>query len=124
MLRCFLMLLTLAAVGCQQADPELEALAQRQATYRNTGMAGTLKAAAASEAIRPARLRDSLEFARRDLDHSARRLADDARTAGELLGADAKRFFVTNPPLYRRKIAELAWGRPDQIAPNAIILFW
>lgn len=105
--------------GCELAEQS-----DKRLKMRMDGMAFTLNAAADSEASRPKKFTDGTAWAIKDAQASGRRLAANTYNAWTLLEYDVNRFCVRNPPLYKKKATEVLWGKPQNVGPHGIILFW
>jgi hypothetical protein len=104
--------------GCRHPQ-----LAERTLHRRAAGINYTLGRIAESESVRPGNLAYDARWIQKDLQYSARHLNRNLRLLGDRLEYEAERF-RKNQPLYRETLEEIFWGHPQNIEPNAIILFF
>ena len=111
--------LMMSATGCQHQD-----LAERRARMRRDNIARTVNMIERSEASRPARMGRTLTA----IDRRARLDARNTVLNGERVENQVKRSFrrwQDRQPYYRKGIDRfLLRGKPENIEPTAIILFW
>ncbi len=110
-----------AALGCVATNATR--LSQNRMQARIDNIAATTSMLRAHERDSVENLEQAGEFVDKQLGLAARQLQSNLGEAGELLRNDAKRWSA-NQPLYLREFERQVAGKPEQIVPCAIMLFY
>jgi hypothetical protein len=109
---------SLALTGCQHKQ-----FADERADRRAGVMQHTLETIAESEAVRPARLERAGRWIEKEI---ADDVVNTEQNAGEFVEFFRRDFdrFKNRQTDYQRTIGEILYGKPENLEPNAIRLFW
>ena len=107
-----------ASVGCEPSP-----FAQQRITYREDHVRRTAEAFAQSEASRPERLRQAVEFISYDLNRTSQHFQRDLDYVDFWWQRDVKRMRDRQPE-YEQELGRILRGKPETIERNAIIMFF
>jgi hypothetical protein len=108
----------LGAAGCQH-----QALAERRLGYRADALHWTAETLARSEQMHWEDLGDGLAYIPENEQRHAEWLAQSAEGAAQMLRDDVERW-QQRQPLYWKEFGRILRGRPEEIEPNAIVMFY
>ncbi|MBK8913219.1 MAG: hypothetical protein IPM64_01225 [Phycisphaerales bacterium] len=106
------------AAGCAQRE-----LSDRRLAARERGVQNTLAVWKRGEADAPRRVDRTLGVAGQQLDRDVQKTEAAPARIGGWIDFDTQRW-MNNQPVYRRHIENQLHGKPDEVEPHAIILFW